>query len=230
MCENAKTVLGGMVLAAMIGLSLGGPALAAEEGQRQPIFLLCPHNAKQGAWSLFLTVDANDHSKILSLGLERLVKQNSKDSSYGAVIAAQHDPKVKRELITELAAKDFGALQLSVDKDDALQVSLKRQADGSMEFMISMRVGLSDRFIIGGKEARAKRNLVVHYDPTSALWLVKAKTLRDFNDVKIDDAAGRVISGLAFTVTRTGVHMVLGVWDNGDSVILMDRTEVAVGN
>ena len=95
---------------------------------------------------------------------------------------------------------------------------------------MSMRVGLSDRFIIGGKEARAKRNLVVHYDPISALWLVKAKTLRDFNDVKIDDAAGRVISGLAFTVTRTGVYMVLGVWDNGDSVILMDRTEVAVGN
>jgi hypothetical protein len=205
---------------------LGGLALPAEKGLKQPIFLLCPHNEKHDAWSLFFTVDPNDHSKIISLGLEELLKQNSKDSSYREVIAAQHDSKVKRKLITELDAKDFATLQLNVDEKNALHVALARQPDGSMEMMISMRVSLSGRFIIGG-EARAKRDLVVHYDPIRTLWLVKAKTLHDYKDVEIAGAPGRAMSGLVFPITGTGVYLVLGVWDdNGDVVILMDRTEV----
>jgi len=231
MFKTPITILGGMVLVAVIGLSpLGGPAFAADKGLRQPIFLLCPRDTGQSAWSLFFTVDDNDHSKVLSLGLEKLIKQNSKDSSYGEVVAAQHDPNVKRELITELAAKDFAALQLDVNKDDALHVSLTRQADASMELMISMRVSMSGRFTIGGKEAQAKRDLVVYYDPIRTLWLVKAKTLHDYLDVKIADAPGRVMSGLLFPVTGTGIYVVVGVFDNGDGVMLMDRTEVVSGN
>jgi hypothetical protein len=223
--------LGALILVAIIVLSpLGAAAFAAENGLKQPIFLLCPHNTKHDAWSLFFTVDKDDHSQILSLGLEKLIKQNSKDSSYREVIAAQYDPKVKRELITQLDAKDFATLQLNVDKDNALHVSLVRQTDGSMELVASMRVSLSGRFAIGGKEAQAKRDLVVHYDPIRALWLVKAKTLHDYMDVNIADAPGRVMSGMVFPITGTGVYLVLGVWDNGDAVILMDRTEAVAGN
>lgn len=225
------TILSSMVLVAAIGLSpLGGPAFAAEKGLRQPIFLLCPQNTGQSAWSLFFTVDDNDHSKIFSLGLERLLKQNSKDSSYSEVIAAQRDPNVKRELITELDAKDFAALQLDVAKDNALHVSLARQPDASMELMLSLRVSMSGRFTIGGKEAQAKRDLVVVYDPVRTLWLVKAKTLHDNMDVKVADAPGRVMSGLLFPVTGTGIYVVAGVWDNADWVMLMDRTEDPHGN
>ncbi|MGD0091143.1 MAG: hypothetical protein ABSE73_14595 [Planctomycetota bacterium] len=226
MFTNRITLLGSMVLVAVIGLSpLGGPVLAADKCEKQPFFLLCPHNEKHDAWSLFFTVDPVDHSKILSLGLEELTKKNSKDESYRQVIAAQHDCDVKRKLITELDAKDFSTKQLNVDKDDALHVALTRQPDGSMNLMVSMRVSLSGRFIIGGKEA-AKRDLVVHYDPITTQWVVRARTLVDYKDVKIAPAPGRVMSGLVFPITGTGVYLVLGVWENGDVDMLMDRTEV----
>ena len=230
MFKSSNTILSGVLFVALCGLlSSRGRSFASEDTTKQPIFLLCPHNIGQDAWSLYFTVDGNDHSKILALGLEKLIKQNSKDSSYREVIRAQSDPKVKREPITELNAKDFETLQLNVDKDNVLHASLARQTDGSMELMISMRVSLSGRFIIGG-EALSKRNLVVHYDPIRTEWLVKAKTLHDYKDVKIADAPGRIMSGLIFPITHTGVYMVMGVWDNGDAVILMDRTEIASGD
>ncbi|HEY3323683.1 MAG TPA: hypothetical protein VGP72_24730 [Planctomycetota bacterium] len=231
MFKQPILMLSSLILVAIIGFSpSGGAALAKEHGLKQPIFLLCPHNAGRGAWSLFFTVDDKDHSKILSLGLETLLKQNSKDSSYSEVIAAQHDPKVKSELVTELDAKDFATLQLKVDERDALHVSLARQADGSMELMISARVSSSGRFTIGGREAQAKRDLVAYYDPMSASWSVKAKTLYDYMGVRIADAPGRVMSGLVFPITGTGIYLVLGVWDNDDVVTLMDRTAVIAGD
>ncbi|HEY3319199.1 MAG TPA: hypothetical protein VGP72_01835 [Planctomycetota bacterium] len=220
-----------IALVVLIGTPpLGESAFAAEKGLKQPIFLLCPHNKGRDAWSLFFVVDENNHSKILSLGLEKLVKQNSKDSSYREVIAAQHDPRVRCERVAELDAKDFATLELTVEKDNLLHVSLARQVDGSMDMMISARVSSSGRFVIGGRES-AKRDLVVHYDPIRALWLVKAKTLHDYKDVPIADAPGRVMSGLVFPITGTGIYLVLGVWaDNEDVVILMDRTEVFAGD
>ena len=89
MFKSTLTIVSGMLLAALLGIFQGGPACAAEMGLKQPIFLLCPHTKGADAWSLFFVVNANDHSKIMSLGLEKLIKQNSKDSSYGEVVAAQ---------------------------------------------------------------------------------------------------------------------------------------------
>lgn len=227
MFNNTITVLASMAMLSLMGLSpSAGAAFAGEEGVKQPIFLVCPHNKGESAWSLFFMVDDSDHSQILSLGLEKLIKQNSKDSSYLLVMAAQHDPQVKSELITKLDAKDFATLQLDVKKDDALHVSLARRKDGSMELIFSMRVGASDRFVIGGKEGLGKRELVVHYDPITTLWLVRAKILLDYMGVKIPSAPGRAMSGLVFKVTDTGIYMVVGVWENGDGAILMDRSEV----
>lgn len=225
MLKYQIAILSYIFMAAMLGLSSCGPACAAEKGLKQPIFLLCPHNTGRDAWSLFFIVDENNHSKILSLGLEKLLKQNSKDESYREVLAAQNDPTVKRELITELDVKDFATLQLNVDKDNLLHVTLARQTDGSMDLMISARVSSSGRFIIGGED-KAKRDLVVHYDPITTNWLVKAKTLQDYKGVKIADAPGRLMPGIVFPITGTGVYLILGVWENGDVAILMDRTEV----
>jgi hypothetical protein len=223
MFKRKLMILGPVVLFTALGFWPGGQAFAGEQGTKQPIFLLCPHSTGHDAWSLFFIVDENNHSKILSLGLEKLIKQNSKDSSYREVIAAQNDPKVERELITELIAKDFATLQLKVDKDDALHVSLARQEDGSLELMISMRVSMSGRFTIGGEDEQGKRTLAVVYDPIRTLWQVKAKALCDYKDVKITDAPGRIMSGLVFPVTGTGVYFILGVWDNGDVCVLKDR-------
>jgi len=219
---NARMVFSSSIVLVAIFVQLGGPVCAEEQGSKQPVFLLCPHAAGYSAWSLYLVVAKDDHKKILSLGLERLTKRNSKDSSYADVLAAQSDPQVKRELVAALDAKDFGSKQLDVAKDDALHVSLKPQADGSYDLMINLRVGASDRFVIGGKE-QAKRAVRLVYDSSTGKWLAKAQTLYDAEGVKNAEAVGRTLTGIAFPVTGTGIYRVIGTFDNEDVVILMDR-------
>src|SRR5437868_14433857 len=92
-----------MALTIAFSASAATPA-AAEKGVKQPVFLLCPHAEGYSAWSLYVMVDEQDPQKILSLGLEKLSKKNSKDSSYDDVVAAQSDPKVQRERIGSLDA------------------------------------------------------------------------------------------------------------------------------
>jgi len=135
-----------------LGLTMCVGAVAAENGVKQPVFLLCPHMTKSDAWSLYLVVDENDHSKVLSAGIEELTGQNSADSSYADVLAAQIDPKTKHTFIAALEAKDFGSKELVIKEDNALHVTLSPQPGGSYEMMLSMRTGLVSRFVIGGKE------------------------------------------------------------------------------
>jgi hypothetical protein len=215
-----------IAIVAMTCLLPCGFAQASEQGLKQPVFLLSPHTAGYSSWSLYVIVADNDHSKVLSLGLETLVQRNSKTSPYEQVLAAQHNPRTKREFVTALDARDFTTKQLIIDKDNALHVSLAPQADGSFALMLSARVSLDGRFLIGGAE-QAQRDLVLTYDALSKAWQVTAKTLHDYRNINIPGASGRTMSGLVFPVTGTGIYMVLGVWDNGAVEVLMDRTAVA---
>ena len=220
----ARFILSFMVLGVLPCWLYDGSACAAEKGMKQPVFLLCPHEEKSSAWSLYLLVDENDHHKVSSLGLEKLKKQNSKDSSYEAVLAAQDNPKIERETIAELDAKDFGAKQLKVEKDNALQVALTPNADGSFDLMVSLRVSMDGRFVIGGKE-QAKRKVALSYDEDRKAWQAQVKTLTDDKGKPVADAAGRTMTGIVFPVTGTGIYVVLGVFADGEVASLMDRQE-----
>jgi hypothetical protein len=215
-----------VVLVAMVLLPIA-VARAAETDLKQPVFLLCPHSSKYSAWSLYLVVDPKDHSKVLSLGLEGLKNQNSKDSSYADVLVAQYDPKVAREFVAGLDAKDFSSGTLNVAVMDALHISLAPQPDGSLTLMISMRVSATGRFVIGGKKL-SSQNIALVYDPVAKTWLAKVKTLSDFNGDRVALASGKTMTGLIFPLTGTGVYTIMGVMEGGDSTTLMDRSEVAI--
>jgi hypothetical protein len=218
--------LNSLILVSIACMALQESSHAEETALKQPVFLFCPHSSKYSAWSLYLVVDPKDHSKVLSLGLEGLKNQNSKDSSYADVLVAQSNPKVVREFVAGLDAKDFLSGQLNVSIMDALHVSLAPQSDGSLSLMISMRVSASARFVIGGKKL-ANQNISLMYDASTQSWLAKVKTLSDYNGNKVPLASGRTMTGIIFPLTVTGVYTVMGVLEGGDATTMMDRSEVA---
>ena len=197
---------------------------AAAEGAKQPIFLLSPHRTKFSAWSLYLTVDPNDPSKVLQLGLEKLVGKNSEDlapQGYEAVLAAQGDPKTQRETLSTLDAANFGSSQIKVEKDDALHVSLTPVDADSYRLMVSLRIAADQRFTIGGKE-QSKRDVLVKYDKGSKKWSACATTMIDAEKNKIVEGGCKPISGIVFPVKGTGIYRVVGVLE-GEPVVLLDR-------
>lgn len=214
----------GAVLLVMILAPLSEP-LFAEDGLKQPIFLLCPHKKRFGAWSLFLTVDKNDPSKVLAIGLESLPGKNSEDlapGGYEKVLQAQKDLSITRTPIATLDAANFGSGQLRVEKDDALQVSVSSVDATTLRLMISMRISADLRFTIGGKE-QSLRDVLIKYNNTTQRWTACATKLQDS---KSQDATGgrcRSITGIVFPVTGTGIYRVVGVMDDGDAVILFER-------
>jgi hypothetical protein len=218
--KNALVV---SLLVALLAIPSGGNLVhAADDGVKQPIFLLCPHKERLSAWSLFLTVDKADPSKVVSLGLEKLKKQNSVDSSYEAVLAAQNDSKTEREVLGTLAAKDFSSSSLEVQKDDALKVSVSSAGEGAYRLMVSLRISADLRFTIGGKE-QEKRDVVLKFDKSSKKWQAVVQKLKDAEGNNLDAAAGKPMSGIAFPVISTGIYRVLGVIEGIDPVVLLDR-------
>lgn len=213
------------VVVAATSVALNGWVYAAETQLKQPVFLLCPHTSEYSAWSLYLVVDEKDPSRVLSLGLEGLKDQNSKDSSYADVLVAQNNPKIVREFVAGLDAKNFSSGQLIVKNFDALRISLALQPDKSLILTISMRVSASGRFVIGGKEL-ATRNVALVYDRTRSVWLARVTALSDSNGDKVPLVAGKTITGIIFPLTSTGVYTVMGVMESGDSMVLMDRSAV----
>lgn len=217
---GTKLLLIASVLAAF---GVIAPALqSAEEGLRQPVFLICPHREKYSAWSLFLTVDSKDPSKVLALGLEKLKKQNSKDSSVDDVIAAQKNPKTDRELLQSLDAKDFGSGMLEVQKDSALKVSVTPQADGSLKLMVSLRISADGRFVIGGKES-GKKDVALRFNKDTKTWGAYALTLIDIEGNNAVAGQPKPMAGIVFPVKDTGIYRVVGVVDGGDAIVLLDR-------
>src|SRR5258708_5988961 len=131
-------------------------ALSAEPaGDRQPVFLLCPHTAHYSAWSVYFVVDKADPAKVLGIGLDKLIGKNSEDlmtggqaaTGYDKVLAAQKDSATKTENVAWLDAKDFSGGALEVRKDDALKLSVKPAGTG-YDLMLSMRIAASKRFDI----------------------------------------------------------------------------------
>lgn len=214
-----------VLLLAMAPLVPAEPAamLASAEGTvKQPVFLICPSTAKNSAWSVYLVVDRNDHSKVLALGLDELTGVSSSGSTYARVFAAQSDPSTKRKLLGRLDAGDFGSKELVVKKDDALHMSLIPRADGSFEVMCSVRVGASDRFVIGGKE-KVQRATVLKYYASSETWHAEVEALSDSTGAKVAHAIGRRVTGVLFPVTGTGIYMIALAFDDGTGVLLLNR-------
>lgn len=196
-------------------------AQSAENTLKQPVFLICPHKVKYSAWSLTLTVDASDPSKVSSLSLEKLVKQNSADSSYEAVLEAQANSKTEREQIGTLEAKDFGSGVIEVKKDDALKVSVSPISDGNLRLMLSLRISADLRFTIGGKEQK-KRDVVFRYDKAKKTWSACAMALVDAEGKSALDSDCNPMSGIVFPVTGTGIYSIIGVV-NTNPIKLLDR-------
>ncbi len=198
-------------------------AQAADAGVKQPVFLLCPHKEKMSAWSIFLLLDKSDPGKVLALGLEKLKRVNSIDlKKYEAVVEAQKDAKTEREELGLLQAGNFASGMLEVEKDNALDIQVAAQSDGSLRLMVSLRISADLRFVIGGKE-RAKRDVVLRYDKARKTWAAYADTLHDAEGAKVALPNPKMMTGIVFPVTGTGIYQVVGDVEGIGAVQLLDR-------
>lgn len=208
---------------AFASLIAAGAAPAAET-IKQPIFLLCPHTEHFSAWSIYLTVDKDDPSKVISLGLDKMNGKNSEDlkpNGYDKVLHAQSDPSTQTENVGSLDAKDFQSGMLEVKKDNALKISMTTAA-GGYRLMLSMRISADKRFVIGGNE-QSKRDVMVTYDTTAKKWSACALTLLDEKGSPAVSGKCKPISGIVFPVTGTGIYRVFGVLGDGEAITLLDR-------
>lgn len=199
-------------------------ALAADAvNEKQPVFLLCPKHERYGSWSLYVTVDKGDHSKVLSLGLEELVGKNSKDDgSYAKVLEAQMNPETTREPVATLDAASFGSGSLKVEKNNALTVTCT-PTGSDYTLMIDMRISADGHFIIGGAEA-SKRNVILKYDSIDKKWSAYATTMANEKGDNVIGATPLYISGLLFPVTATGIYQIGASFKNGRGVVVYDGT------
>ena len=210
-----------LIAASLLGLA--GAAFAHEAGNvvKQPVFLICPHQHGYDAMSVYLELDKNDKSKVLAVGVEYLKGQNSKDSSYDAVLRAQKDPNVRREDLGVLKADSFGRSMIQVKENDAMKIGLT-PAGKDLRLFLSMRISLSDRFNIGGKDAN-RRDVVLRYDPAKQEWYACATRLKDTDGRDHASSGCERVTGIAFPVSGTGIYRVAMVDDAGDAFVVMDR-------
>lgn len=210
-------------LAAVVAFAFTVAVSGAAEAAKQPVFLLCPHTENFSAWSLFLDVDPNDPSKIRRLVLEELSNMNSKEASYEKVQAAQRSSDGKREQIAELSAEDFGRKELRVNRNDALHVALESIDNQTYRMNLSLRVGMSDRFVIGGKN-RKKNNVILRFNNESKMWGAFADVLTDPDGKNILKSGEIGITGVNFPVASTGIYTIVGVLQDSTAVKLLDRS------
>ncbi len=211
-----------LTLCCMAVLLPSGTARA--EDARQPIFLLCPHNHKYDAWSLFFTVDPNDPQKVIALGLEKLVGKNSKDLSpngYENTLAAQQDAKTPRDVLGTLPAAEFGKRQIRIEKDDALHVGIAPAGAGAYGLTISMRCTSDQRFNVGDRE-KGKRDIQIKFDAAEKKWVAYATALSDAEGNVLTKGGPVRISGVDFVVTGTGIYRIVAVLGNGEPAIIVD--------
>lgn len=190
---------------------------ARAEGDKQPVFLMCPHVKRYSAWSVYLTVDKSDPVKILTLGLDKLPGVNSVDlDGFSAVQTKQSGPG---EAIGTLKFSDFGSGVIKVAKDDALHLSASPVDAETVRLSISMRCTSDKRFVIGGKEQKT-RDVVLKYDKGAKKWNAVALTMKDINGRKILES-GAPLAGIRFPVTGTGIYQIVAI-SGGDEVVLID--------
>jgi len=210
-----------IVAKCLLALLVAGTFFCVEaraEGARQPVFLMCPHVKKYSAWSVYLTVNPADPSKIVSLGLDKLQGANSVDlDSFEAVRAKARGAG---ETLGTLAAKDFGSGSIKIEKDDALHLSAQQVDPETVRLLISMRCTSDKRFVIGGKEQK-NRDVVLKYDKGSKTWNAVAMVMKDINGRKLLEP-GTPIQGIRFPVTGTGIYQIVGILGSGEEVVLVD--------
>ncbi len=191
------------------------------EGVKQPVFLICPHQKKYSAWSVYLNVDPSNPEKVLGLGLDELSGINSVDSGgYEGAQAAQADAKTKRENLGTLSVDQFGKGQIKIEKNDALHLGVESAGNGTYRLLISMRCTSDQRFVVGGKEQK-KRDIVLKYDKGSKTWQAVAEKMTDINGKAVLNP-GTQIQGIMFPVTGTGIYRIVGMLPGGDSALLVD--------
>jgi hypothetical protein len=198
------------------------PAFA--EGAKQPVFLLCPHNKKYDAWSLYLNVDPSDPSKVQSLGLEKLVGVNSLDlgpNGYEHSLEAQQAAKTTREQLGTLPVAEFGSRQIKIEKDDALHVGIAPATGNAYRLMISMRCTSDQRFNVGMNKEAGKREILVKYDPAKKTWAAYADKMKDAEGEDLAKGNPQV-TGIDFVVTGTGIYRIVVVFPGGDAAVIVD--------
>lgn len=193
---------------------------AAQQLEKQPVFLFCPHNESLSSWSLFVVVDKNDPAKPVALGLEELSGKNSKELTYRGVLNAQKDPSTQRNELGRLDAKDFGTRKLE-GKDNMLSISVEETENG-LKLTVDARIGREERFVVGGP-ARAHRDLVLKYSSVYKCWQAKASTLEDNSGHNAVGRFAMTLTGIVFTACATGVSRIAAVDEFGSAVMLMDK-------
>ena len=226
-CMSSKTILVFMLaFIAMDSHANEGDSPSSEKSVhdsvlKQPVFILCPHKAGYSAWMIYVETDREDPAKLKSVCLESLKKVNSIDHRYEEIIDFVANPKTAREQLDKLPADRFSGGSLNINKNDALHISLT-PIGNDYQLNLNMRVGATDHFIIGGKE-RAKRFIVLHYDPEEKLWSACATHLEDAEGKTVVKSGYEPMYGMYFPVTFTGIYRVVGVFKTGEAAILMDR-------
>ena len=173
------------------------------------------------AWSLHVVVDKDDPSKVLALGLDSLKRQNGKTTTYEELQPNQAGPKIQQELIERLDAKMFGKGKIEIEKDKALEATLIPQGE-DFELTLSMRISVSDRFTLGGRE-KGKRTVMVKFDKAAKKWYACATVLKDAEGADLTGGKCVKFTGIAFVVKAIGIDKIIGVIGEGDPVILHDK-------
>jgi len=205
----------------LLTLVLPASAVKAEDGAKQPIFLMCPHQKKYSAWSVYVTVDPSNPEKLTGMGLDKMEGINSIDSGgVEGVQAAQADVKAKRENLGTLSAAQFGKGQIKIEKDDALHLGMEPAEGGAYRLVISMRCTSDQRFNVGGKEQK-RRDLLVKYDKDSKTWKTIVQKMNSLGDKPILEPGANLL-GIVFPVTGTGIYRIVGILPNGESAVLID--------
>ena len=217
-----KLAMSAFLSVIVMATSCFAATVVAEEGtEKQPVFLLCPHHERYGSWSLYVTVNKSDPSKVLNLGLEELVEKNSKDDGgYEKVIDAQNNPATSRMDLGTLDAKSFGSGSLRVAKNNALNVTCTPVEKG-LQLMIDMRITSDGHFVIGGPEV-THRNIVLMYNKETKKWHAFAIVLEDNLGQNKVGAEPLRVTGLAFKVTGTGIFRILAAVP-GSHVMVYDK-------
>jgi hypothetical protein len=192
----------------------------------QPIFVLYPVDSKIDAWSVFVDVDQNESSKILQIGVERLVDLNSKTlgpESYEKVLAAQNDAKTPREQIAVLAIDALEIGELNANKQYNLSLSCVRIRDDTYRLLMRFGWGIRKPYVIGGKN-QDRDDIQIKYNQETKTWTAYAVKLRNSEGNQIAEKGTKVISGFLFpTKSIPGLVRLIGVVD-GEPFLLVDKS------
>lgn len=195
--------------------------IEAQQLERQPVFLFCPHKESLSSWSLYVIVDKNNPTKPLALGLEELPGKNSKEMTYRGVLSAQKDPSTHRKEIARLDASDFGRRTLDIKENNMLSINVV-ETEGALKLTLDARIGLDERFVVGGP-ARNHRDLILQYSHLNKCWQTKAPTMEDSAGHNAASRFALTLTGIVFTAGATGVSRIAAVDEFGSPVLLLDK-------